>query len=292
MSRAEGDTWDLASSVGATATSVAASRAFASRGPDPLIDDPYADLLVEAVGVPHFVTVARGETDIPEEMREHIAVRTRFFDDVLTDAADAGVRQVVILASGLDTRAYRLPWPAGTCVFELDQPSVIEFKTWVLADAGVTPTAARVAVGVDLRDDWPKALRDNGFDADVPTAWIAEGLLIYLPPEAQDRLLDHISALSAPGSVLATEHMDPKALTGEWAKQLSALSRRHGSDIDLSALFYTGPRTAAGDHLRELGWQVRVLPNAQAYAAHGFDPPTDSLIAMVGDSGYLSAHRE
>ncbi|MBI5340786.1 MAG: class I SAM-dependent methyltransferase [Mycolicibacterium rufum] len=269
MSRTEGDTWDLASSVGATATSVAASRALASRGPDPLIDDPYADLLVEAVGVPHFVAVARGETDIPEEMREHIAVRTRFFDDVLTEAADAGVRQVVILASGLDTRAYRL-----------------------LADAGVTPTATRVAVGVDLRDDWPKALRDNGFDAKAPTVWIAEGLLIYLPPEAQDRLLDHISALSAPGSVLATEHMDPKALTGEWAKQLSALSRRHGSDIDLSALFCTGPRTAAGDHPRELGWQVQVLPNAQAYAAHGFDPPTDSLIAMVGDSGYLSAHRE
>ncbi|KMO71667.1 class I SAM-dependent methyltransferase [Mycolicibacterium chlorophenolicum] len=292
MSRTEGDTWDLASSVGATATSVAASRALASRGPDPLIDDPYADLLVEAVGVPHFVAVARGETDIPEEMREHIAVRTRFFDDVLTDAADAGVRQVVILASGLDTRAYRLPWPAGTRVFELDQPSVIEFKTRVLADAGVTPSATRVAVGVDLRDDWPKALQDNGFDAKAPTAWIAEGLLIYLPPEAQDRLLDHISALSAPGSVLATEHMDPKALTGEWAKQLSALSRRHGSDIDLSALFYTGPRTAAGDHLSELGWRVQVLPNAQAYAAHGFDPPTDSLIAMVGDSGYLSAHRE
>ncbi|RZT18607.1 methyltransferase (TIGR00027 family) [Mycobacterium sp. BK558] len=292
MSRTEGDTWDLASSVGATATSVAASRAFASRGPDPLIDDPYADLLVEAVGVPHFVAVARGETDIPEEMREHIAVRTRFFDDVLTEAADAGVRQVVILASGLDTRAYRLPWPAGTRVFELDQPSVIEFKTRVLADAGVTPAATRVAAGVDLRDDWPKALQDNGFDAKAPTAWIAEGLLIYLPPEAQDRLLDHISALSAPGSVLATEHMDPKALTGEWAKQLSALSRRHGSDIDLSALFYTGPRTAAADHLRELGWRVQVLPNAQAYAAHGFDPPTDSLIAMVGDSGYLSAHRE
>jgi methyltransferase (TIGR00027 family) len=292
VSRTDGDTWDLASSVGATATSVAASRAFASRGPRPLIDDPYADLLVEAVGVPHFVEVARGKTDIPEEMREHIAVRTRFFDDVLTEAADAGVRQVVILASGLDTRAYRLPWPAGTRVFELDQPSVIEFKTRVLADAGVTPTATRIAVGVDLRDDWPTALQDNGFDADAPTAWIAEGLLIYLPPEAQDRLLDHVSALSAPGSVLATEHMDPKALTGEWAKQLSALSRRHGSDIDLSSLFYTGPRTAAGDHLRELGWQVTVLPNTQAYAAHGFDPPTDSLIAMVGDSGYLSAHRE
>ncbi len=291
MSRADGDTWDLASSVGATATAVAASRAVTSRGPDPLLDDPYAGLLVEAVGVPHFVALARGETDFPDDMRAHITVRTHFFDDVLTDATAGGVRQVVILAAGLDTRAYRLPWPAGTTVFELDQPSVIEFKTRVLADAGVTPRAARVAVGVDLRDDWPKALRDNGFDRSAPTAWIAEGLLIYLPPDAQDRLLDHITALSAEGSVLATEHMDPKALSGDWAKELSERSRRHGSDIDLSALFYTGPRTAAGDHLREHGWEVTVLPNAQAYAAHGFDPPTGDLIAMVGDSGYLSAQR-
>lgn len=291
MSRTDGDTWDLASSVGATATAVAASRAVTSRGPDPLLDDPYAGLLVEAVGVPHFVALARGETDFPDDMRANIAVRTRFFDDVLTDATAAGVRQVVILASGLDTRAYRLPWPAGTTVFELDQPSVIEFKTRVLTEAGVTAAANRVAVGVDLRDDWPTALRDNGFDASAPTAWIAEGLLVYLPPEAQDRLLDHITALSAAGSVLATEHMDPKALTGEWAKELSARSRRHGSDIDLSALFYAGPRTAAGDHLRERGWQVTVLPTDQAYAAHGFDPPADDLIAMVGDSGYLTAQR-
>ena len=91
--------------------------------------------------------------------------------------------------------------------------------------------------------------------------------------------------------MLATEHMDPKALSGDWAEELTERSRRHGSDIDLSALFYTGTAQRAGDYLREHGWQVTVLPNAQAYAAHGFDPPTDDLIAMVGDSGYLSAQR-
>lgn len=291
MSRTDGDTWDLATSVGATATSVAASRAAASRGPDPLLDDPYAELLVDAVGVDHFIALARGETDVVAGGREYMAVRTRFFDSALTDAATAGVRQIVILASGLDTRAYRLNWPAGTTVFELDQPLVIEFKTRVLADAGVTPSARRVAIGVDLRDDWPQALRDNGFDPSQPSAWIAEGLLIYLPPDAQDRLLDYITELSAPGSVLATEHMDPSAMTEDWAKEMTERSRRQGSDIDLSALFYAGERTPAGDHLARSGWHIRLLSNTDAYAAAGFTAPTDDLLSMLGDSGYLTARR-
>ena len=296
MARNWDDTWDLASSVGATATSVAASRAFAARGPDALIDDPYAAALVEAVGLPHFIRVANGEVDFGDDplfgasqMREHIAVRTRFFDDFFTAAAGAGISQAVILASGLDTRAYRLSWPDGAVVFEIDQPRVIEFKTRVLAEVGANPAADRRAVGVDLREDWPKALSDGGFDPTVRTAWIAEGLLIYLPPHAQDRLLDGITALSAAGSRLATEHMDAKALTGDWAKAMTERGRRHGSDIDLTELFYTGPRTSAADRLRAQGWQVTVTPNTDAYRANGFEPPADHVMAMVGDSGYLSA---
>jgi methyltransferase (TIGR00027 family) len=245
-------------------------------------------MIVGALDLSAFGVVSPGRA---EALVNGMGVRTKFFDDCALASTAAGARQVVILASGLDARAYRLPWPDGITVFELDQPDVISFKTSTLAALGAQPTATRRAIPIDLRDDWPQALRDNGFDAGVRTAWLAEGLLIYLPPEAQDQLFDRITALSAAGSVLATEHKDTKALTGEWAKELSDRSRRHGSDIDLSALFYTGARTAAGDHLREHGWQVRVLPNAQAYAAHGFDPPTDDLIAMVGDSGYLSAQR-
>jgi methyltransferase (TIGR00027 family) len=296
MPRSDGDTWDLASSVGATATSVASSRAFASRGPDALIDDPYAEMLVEAVGLPHFIQVARGEIQFEADplfgaqlMREQIAVRTRFFDDFFTAAGTAGIRQAVILASGLDTRAYRLRWPAGAVVFEIDQPSVIEFKTRVLADAGAAPAVEHRTVGIDLREDWPTALRESGFDPSAPTAWIAEGLLVYLPPDAQDRLLDHITSLSAPGSRLATEHMDAKALTGEWAKAMTERARRHGSDINLEELFYNGPRTSAGDHLRAQGWGVQVQTTAAAYEANGFEPPADHLMTMIGDSGYLSA---
>ncbi|MGE2735285.1 class I SAM-dependent methyltransferase [Mycolicibacterium vaccae] len=298
MARTEGDTWDLASSVGATATSVAATRAFASREPAALIADPYAAVLVEAVGLPHFIKVARGEIDFDSDplfgaqlMREQIATRTRFFDDFFTEATRDGIAQAVILASGLDTRAYRLDWPTGTVVYEVDQPSVIEFKSRVLAEAGATPTAERRTVGVDLREDWAAALRAAGFDDTAPTAWIAEGLLIYLPPDAQDRLLDHITELSPPGSRLATEHMDAKALTGDWAKAMTERARRHGSDVNLEELFYNGPRTSAAEHLRTRGWEVDILPTAQAYAANGFEPPKNDLMAMIGDSGYLTARK-
>ena len=134
-----------------------------------------------------------------------MAVRTKFFDEFFLDATNAGIRQVVILASGLDARAYRLPWPDGTTVYEIDQPQVIEFKSRTLAELGAQPTAHRRAVAIDLRDDWPAALRAAGFDPAQPSAWSAEGLLGYLPPDAQDRLLDTITELSAPGSRIATE---------------------------------------------------------------------------------------
>src|SRR5699024_6702262 len=116
-------------------------------------------------------------------------------------------RQVVILAAGLDARAYLLPWAASTTVFEVDQPEVIEFKTRTLADLRAEPTAERRTVAIDLREDWPAALRAAGFDPAAPTSWLAEGLLIYLPPDAQDRLFDNITALSAPGSTIATEYV-------------------------------------------------------------------------------------
>src|ERR1700757_4415229 len=213
--RTDDDSWDLASSVGATATMVAAARAVTTRPSDPVKTDPFAEPLVRAGGFDFFTRLAGGElqpSDVDDEttravqrMVDVMAVRTRYFDEFSARAARAGIRQAVILACGLDSRAYRLPWPAGTTVFEVDQPEVIEFKTATLAELGAAPTADRRVVAVDLRDDWPTALRAAGFDPGQPTAWSAEGLLGYLPPEAQDRLLDTITELSAPGSSLATE---------------------------------------------------------------------------------------
>jgi methyltransferase (TIGR00027 family) len=296
MARTDKDTWDLASSVGATATAVAASRAMASQNPDALLNDPWADPLVRAVGIETFVKLIDGEigqTGDPllnrRAMKEQIAVRTRFFDNFFVQATESGIRQAVILASGLDTRAYRLPWPAGTVVYEIDQPQVIAFKTRTLADLGAEPTAQRQTVAIDLRDDWPAALVEAGFNPQQPTAWSAEGLLVYLPPEAQDRLFDNVAALSAPGSRIATEHMDLKNTPPDWAERLTERSRRIGSNINLAELFYTGERNSAADYLGERGWNVEIRTTAEAYAVNGFDLPNDELAAFAGGSGYLAA---
>ncbi|OBI80422.1 class I SAM-dependent methyltransferase [Mycobacterium sp. 1245805.9] len=297
MTRTENDTWDLASSVGATATAVAASRAMASQGPDALLDDPWADPLVRAVGIDTFVKLIDGELGPADDdplmnrraMNEQIAVRTRFFDDFFTQATRSGIRQAVILASGLDTRAYRLNWPNGTVVYEIDQPEVIEFKTRTLAGLGAEPAAQRRTVAIDLRDDWPSALTAAGFDPGRPTAWSAEGLLPYLPPDAQDRLFDNIAALSAPGSRIATEHLDLRNVPADWAQRLTERSRRIGSNINLAELFYTGERNTAAEYLAGHGWRVDVRTTEQCYAANGFELPNDELAAFGSDSGYLTA---
>jgi len=276
---------------------VATSRALASQGPDALLDDPLADPLVRAVGLDPFVGILDGEINFDDDPLlnrktriEQITVRTRFFDDFFTSAAKDGARQAVILASGLDTRAYRLRWPAGTVVYEIDQPQVIEFKTNSLADLGATPTADRRPIGIDLRDDWPAALRKGGFDVTQPTAWSAEGLLPYLPPEAQDRLFDNITALSAPGSRLATEHVpDPSAFSNERLQRISERWRRFGFNLNAADLFYQGERSAVLDYLTSHGWQVTAHPAKELYAGNGFEFPEDEMTAAFGEMSYVAA---
>ena len=289
MSRTDTDSWDLASSVGATATMVAAARALASREPDSLIDDPYAADLVRAVGVDFFTRLVDGEIplstlegDGPRFMANVIAVRTRFFDDFFVHAGGAGIRQAVILAAGLDSRPYRLPWAAGTTVFEVDQPKVIEFKTTTMDAIGATPTADRRTVSIDLREDWPAALRRSGFDDSQPTAWSVEGLLVYLPPEAQDRLFDNITALSAPGSQLATEyHPDAGASIGERAAAMRAEWQQHGFDVNLADLFYRGERSHVVDYLTGHGWHVAARPRPDMFREYGTEfPETDELAPL------------
>lgn len=297
--RTEGDSWDLASSVGATATMVAASRALASRGPDSLLDDRFAEPLVRAVGHPFFTRMLDGQIpldtdDMPmtlQQRREQIAVRTRFFDDFFGAATDAGIRQAVILAAGLDARAYRLSWPAGTVVFEVDQPEVIAFKTKTLAQIGAEPTAERRTVAIDLRGDWPTALRNSGFDTHSRTAWIAEGLLPYLPPDAQDRLLDNITALSVPGSRLATENItDMRVFTDERARAMRSTWRQHGLDIDVAELVWLGERRPAAEHLTATGWNVTHYPTEQVYADYGFAVPDNEILKEFrGAITYLGA---
>ena len=302
MTRSDDDSWDLASSVGATATMVAAARAMASRDERRLIDDPFAEPLVRAVGIPFFVDMLDGRLDSSafgddgaeraEAMIAGMALRTRFFDDYFQTSTASGIRQAVILAAGLDSRAYRLDWPAGTVVFEVDQPAVVEFKTATLADLGAEPTATRRTVGIDLRADWPAALAAEGFDPGKPTAWLAEGLLIYLPPEAQDRLIDTITALSAPGSTVATEYapgiMDFDA---DRARDMSARLRERGLNLDMPSLVYAGPRNNVMDYLRGTGWQVTGVPRAELFTRANLHPPTRGVDDPLGEIIYVSATR-
>ena len=304
MARTDNDTWDLASSVGATATMVAAARAMATTAEDALIDDPFAEPLVRAVGVDFFTRLVTGELR-PEDldsdsesvgmqrMTDNMAVRTKFFDEFFLSATENGIRQVVILASGLDSRAYRLTWPAGTTVYEIDQPDVIEFKTRTLAELGAEPTAERRPVAMDLRYDWPSVLIEEGFDPNQPTAWSAEGLLGYLPPDAQDRLLDTITELSAPGSRVAVEsvpNIDPsdheKAV--ERMQAASERWREHGFDLDFAELVYLGDRNEAAAYLDDRGWQLNRQNVKDLFAANGLRPLDDEDVGNFGELHYVS----
>ncbi|OBG65121.1 class I SAM-dependent methyltransferase [Mycobacterium sp. E3339] len=299
MSRTDDDNWDLASSVGVTATIVAAGRAMATRDPRALIDDPFAEPLVRAVGLDLFTKLMDGELDmsaiadvspaVAQAMVDGNAVRTKYFDDYFLDATARGVRQVAILAAGLDARAYRLPWPTGTVVYEIDQPSVMEFKTTTLADLGAEPSATRRAVPIDLRADWPTALQVAGFDSAAPTAWLAEGLLIYLKPDDQDRLFDDITALSAPGSMVATEFVSSIVDFGaDRARTISNPFRDHGVDVDLASLVYTGPRNHVLDYLGARGWQLEGVPLAELFRRSGLDEPAANDDDTVFISGSLT----
>lgn len=285
---------------------VAAARAMATRADEPLINDPFAEPLVRAVGVDLLTRLATGELDPTEldddpdrpiqsiaEVADNMAVRTRFFDEFFLDATRAGIKQAVILASGLDARAYRLEWPAATVVYEIDQPQVIEFKSQTLAELGAAPTADRRAVAVDLREDWPEALRAAGFDPAQPTAWSAEGLLGYLPPEAQDRLLDTITELSAPGSRLATESMSTVSAGDEdrmkeRMQNMSDRWRKHGFEVDMTGLVYFGDRNQAAPYLSDRGWLTTTISLPELRAANDLPPLHDDDIS-TGEMLYISA---
>lgn len=282
MARTDNDTWDLATSVGATATMVAAGRARATKAN--LIDDRFAEPLVQAVGIDFFTRWAAGELDAAEvdipghpwgmqPMTDLMAARTRYIDDFLTDATTAGIRQAVILASGLDARAYRLSWPAGMTLFEIDQPQVLDFKTATLAALGVDPAVELRVVPIDLRHDWPAALRQAGFDPERPTAWIAEGLLAFLPPDAQDRLLDNITALSAEGSRLVAEIFLTSPESVEVMHAAAQKWYEHGLDTHIDDLWYSGERHDVATYLNQLGWRTVRNRSSQLLADNGLPVP-------------------
>ncbi|OBI39575.1 SAM-dependent methyltransferase [Mycobacterium sp. E1386] len=295
--RSAGDSWAITELVGATALGVAASRAAETAGSNPLIRDEFARVLVSSAG-PAWARLTDPELawlDGDEQGRrahrigiDYQAVRTHFFDEYFADAVKAGIRQVVILAAGLDSRAYRLDWPAGTAVYEIDQPKVLEYKTEILQQHGAAPAASRRPVPVDLRDDWPAALAAAGFDRTQPTAWLAEGLLPYLPSDAQDRLFEMFTALSAPRSRVAIEAfgLNSRSNSQRWLR----MRERLGLDVNVQALTYHEPdRSDAAQWLTDHGWQVQAVDNRDEMARLGRPVPED-LAEDAVRSALLRAH--
>ena len=264
MAWAGDDRWDPASGAGVTATFGALARAVATN--KGLMNDAFAEPLVRAAGVDYFVRVItddlfsndHGGDPVMTGLIDILAAHTRFVDDFLADAGRAGIRQVVILGSGLDTRPYRLWWPPGTTVYEIDRPQVLDFKSGLLRALGAKLAANRCAVGIDLRQDWLAALRRVGFDAAEPTIWVAEQLLVgYLPPHAQNRLLRDVTTASAAGSRFAADHMPT------WTPMQVAAAhafvdgwRHHGLDIDLASLTYSGQYRYVPEYLAAHGWET------------------------------------
>lgn len=288
--RVDGDTWDITSSVGATALGVAAARATETLRADSLIHDPFAQILVDATGkTTGWERLVAGDIDWPDpeagriygRMVDYQATRTHFFDAYFVAAAEAGIRQIVILASGLDSRAYRLDWPAGTAVYEIDQPQVLQFKASALA--AHQPTAQRRAVAADLREDWPAALRAAGFEPGRPTAWLAEGLLPYLPADAQDKLFINIGALSAPGSRIAVEGYVGKLVLEENEEEAARREQVRAAfktavdvDVTIENLIYEDENRAdPAEWLEAHGWSVTQTDAHDEMARLGRPVPAD-----------------
>jgi methyltransferase (TIGR00027 family) len=188
--------------VAKTALWTAAARARESQRPDHLFADPFAELLAGDEGTAllrHFDT-----SHASAEGNPFLAIRTRWFDERITAAVRAGRRQVVALAAGLDTRAYRLDWPARTLLFELDQDCLISYKEERLADLAVARCEVR-RLRVDLDDCWGTTLLSAGYDLSQPTVWFVEGLLFYLQDSVAQQLLSRAAGLSAAGSTLAAD---------------------------------------------------------------------------------------
>jgi len=293
--RSDNDSWDITTSVGSTALFVAAARALEAQKPDPLAVDAYAQVFCRAVGGEWDDLLDGTAPDHPlrsEEFGTHFvdfqAARTRYFDDYFGAAADAGIRQIVLLAAGLDSRAYRLEWPAGTTVFELDQPKVLEFKSQTLS--GHEPKAQRREVAVDLRDDWPTALRGHGFRDDQPSAWIAEGLLIYLPGAAQEQLFSGIDAMACAGSRLAVEEgrpMDSAAFNAKVAEAKAA------DDVEGQwwQMVYNEQCAPAAQWFSQRGWTAEETALTHYLESVGRAAPTENVEAtrMINSISLVSA---
>jgi len=253
--------------VSETALGAAEMRAEESLRVYRLFDDPYAAAFV-AAAPPLFADIPSlaDETELAaliEASITAIAIRTRFFDDHVLRACATGCRQIVLLAAGLDTRAFRLDWPEGVRVFVLDLPGLFDFKERVLAEQGAMPRCERAVVAVDLREDWPTRLTAAGFEPNASSAWVAEGLLVYLSNDDAVRLLTAVGELSPGASQLA---FDYDQLDGESA--LGQVRAMPGMQ-EVASMWRGGLNQHPGIWLREHDWTVHTSDRATLATRYG-----------------------
>ncbi|MFT9787195.1 class I SAM-dependent methyltransferase [Streptomyces rhizosphaericola] len=279
----------VAGGVGVTALLVAAARAIETHRPDSLAQDVFAE---------HFVLAAPASKGWPVRPAEvtggdanplwgrfarYFGLRTRVLDDFLLGSAHTGgVRQVVLVGAGLDSRAYRLEWPSGCVVFEIDREEVLAFKHQVLDGVSAVPKAARVPVPMDLRDDWAGALPGAGFDPAAPSVWLIEGLLFYLPPAAETYLVDTVDRLTAGGSALAFEAKLERDLLA-YRDSVLYTATREQIGIDLLGLFDLSPRPDSAGRLANRGWSTAVHTPFDFTRLHGRGPLPESNDALAGN---------
>jgi methyltransferase (TIGR00027 family) len=278
--------WDISSGVGLTALAVAACRAVETLRESPLVRDPYAGAFVQAARHPARLPVTPREADDDEVFPwpafvDYVGVRSRFFDEYLAAAVAGGLRQLVILAAGLDTRVFRLDWPPGVTAYEVDAPRVLSFKDQVLAGAGARPRCTWRAVAADLRGPWTAALLSAGLDPAAPTAWLAEGLLPYLSDEDKDRLLAGVRELSAPGSRIAIEHLSAGIGSMRDYPAFTEAARRDNVDFDNAALWAHAEAGDPAPWLARHGWSVAVTPMAELAAGCGRPLPSTLPAGML-----------
>lgn len=263
--------------VSRTALGVAWLRWQEAGEPDPLFEDPFAAaFLSEARDLVARDTVRAGRGDSAAAIfGVHVALRTRFYDDYLLAATRSGIGQVVLLAAGLDARAFRLAWPSGVRLFELDLPDLLAFKERVLTGLNAQPPGERVVLPVDLREDWPVRLAEAGFDQSLPTAWLIEGLLIYLTAEEAATLLTRVDGVSAPGSQVSCEHRDNAA------NSILAKARASREMDEVTALWKGGLGEDLAGWLGTRGWQVDTHDGATLAERYGRSHPDAASVGFL-----------
>jgi methyltransferase (TIGR00027 family) len=265
--------------LASTARWTAAVRAHESARPDSLFKDPYAASLAGDEGAA-WLAARSPDKFLP------IAVRTRYFDDFLTRTLqETTLRQVVLLAAGLDTRAYRLDWPLSTRLFEIDQPDVLAYKEEVLGAMGARPGCARQGIGLDLRGPWKEALLEKGFDSQRPAVWLLEGFLFYLETAELTRLLDEVCAFAAPGSWMGFDIINSLTLTHPLTRAWIEMQAQAGAP-------WIGALDDPEAFLKERGWQAFMTQIGQPDAIYGRQYPAIPVrMAGIPHNWYVTARK-